>query len=89
MARTRSASAKANGPGAPGVGGGGGRQVLRRGRSGTVISGFSASARQQTKASRPPGFRAPRRLAKAAGGSAKNITPKREKTASKLAGSKA
>ena len=50
---------------------------------------FSAGVRQQTNTSRPPGFSARRMLANAAGGSAKNITPKRENTASKLAGAKA
>ena len=49
---------------------------------------FSAGARQHTKASRPPGTNPLRILAKARGGSAKNITPKREKTASNVAGAK-
>ena len=50
--------------------------------NGAVISGFSAGGRQQTKAIRPPGLSALRILAKAAAGSAKNITPKRENAAS-------
>ena len=43
---------------------------------------FSLKLRQQTKARRPPGFSAPRKCAKAAIGSAKNITPKRENSRS-------
>jgi hypothetical protein len=42
---------------------------------------------QQTKTSRPPGRIADLMLAKAATGSAKNITPNREITASNEAGS--
>src|SRR5215831_15541083 len=49
--------------------------------------GFSSSARQQTKASRPLGLRLRRILMNAAVGSAKNITPNREKAAWNEAGS--
>src|SRR5882757_5946782 len=52
-----------------------------------MSSGFSSSARQQTKASRPFGLRLRRMLMNAAVGSAKNITPNREKAASNEAGS--
>ncbi len=45
---------------------------------GTVMIGFSDSGRQQTKAMRPRGFSARRRLANPPTGSGKNITPKRE-----------
>jgi hypothetical protein len=75
MRSTRPASAKAKGPGAAGSGGGTTRSTAP---SGTATHGFSSRARQQSMTSRPPGFSARRRLAKAAAGSAKNMTPKRE-----------
>jgi hypothetical protein len=49
---------------------------------------LSFAARQQVKTTRPPRLSAPRRLAKAPVGSAKNITPKRETSASNDAGAK-
>ena len=52
-----------------------------------MSSGFSSSARQQTKARRPFGLRLRRMLMNAAVGSVKNITPNREKAASNEAGS--
>jgi hypothetical protein len=45
---------------------------------------FSCSVRNTAKASRPSGFTALRMLAKVETGSEKNMTPKREKTKSKL-----
>ena len=87
--RTRSASANANGPGASGGGGVGGGTCCNAAKSGTVIQGFSGSDFQQWKPRRPPGASARARLANAARGSWKNITPKREKITSKLAGAKA
>ena len=53
-------------------------QMLAAAAIGTVITGFSASARQQTNAMRPPGLSARSKFANAATGSAKNIVPKRE-----------
>src|SRR5947209_16676741 len=50
-------------------------------------NGFSRGSRQQANASRPEGFNALRMLANDATGSAKNITPKREASRSKLRGS--
>ena len=79
MVRTRSGSLKAKGPGACGSAGGGrGGTWARAAAIGTRIQSLKPSGRQQTKASRPPGLSALRMLAKAAVGSAKNITPKRE-----------
>jgi hypothetical protein len=79
---TRSGAAKANGPGASGSEAGGGGKCADAALSGKMSSGFSSSARQQTKASRPLGLRLRRMLKNAAVGSAKNITPNREKAAS-------
>src|SRR5213078_3434430 len=79
MASTRFASEKAKGPGASGSAGGcSGKNGLAAIR-GADAQGFSGGVRQQTKATRPPGFKAFRICAKAATGSSKNITPKREK----------
>src|SRR5439155_1309063 len=78
MPRTRSGSAKEKGPGASGAGGGGSLSCCAAAPSGRASHGFSRSACQQMKASRPPGRSAARRFVKAAVGSAKNITPKRE-----------
>jgi hypothetical protein len=61
------------------------RHVFVGSRSGTINQGFSSVLRQQAKVSRPPDRRALRRFAKARTGSAKNITPKRENTRSKVA----
>src|SRR6185437_15579122 len=54
----------------------------RAAMSGAKAHTFSVGARQQTNTRRPPGFKALRMLPKAAAGSAKNITPKREATTS-------
>src|SRR6202041_2430338 len=51
-------------------------------RRGSSSNSFSLSPRQQTNPSLPPGRSARRILLKAAMGSAKNITPKRENAAS-------
>ena len=50
---------------------------------GTCSQGFSSNLRQQANKRRPLGFSAVRRLVKARTGSAKNMTPKREKRRSK------
>src|SRR5476649_1518928 len=50
--------------------------------NGVKAQTLSGMARQQTKASLPPGFSAFRILANAAPGSAKNMTPNREVTTS-------
>ncbi len=78
IASTRFGSAKAKGPGAPGSGGGAGGNRWATEAMGRVMIGFWSGLRQHRKASRPPGFSARRRLLKAAVGSAKNMTPKRE-----------
>ena len=81
--RRRSLSARAKGPGACGSGGSMGGRRSRAAASGAKAHGLSRRGRQQTKTIRPPGASAVRRLRKAAAGSAKNITPKREKRRSK------
>ena len=81
-----SASPNANGPGASGGGGAGNAMCCAAAITGAIIHGFLSRGCQQTKASRPPGRSARRRFANAATGSAKNITPKREKTTSNGAG---
>jgi hypothetical protein len=58
-------------------------------RNGTIIHSFSRTGRQQMKTMRPPWRTARLRLAKAGAGSAKNMTPKREMTASAPPGGKA
>src|SRR3954464_7823022 len=63
------------------------RQMRGGGPKRQDVERVSSSARQQTKASLPFGFRLQRMLMNAAMGSAKNITPKREKAASNDAGS--
>ena len=83
MASTRPASAKAKGPGAPGWGGSKSGNSGRAASSGMETQGLSATARQHTKTRRPPGRSERAMLAKAASGSLKNITPKREKPRSK------
>src|SRR6185295_11948648 len=83
MSSKRLGSAKAKGPGASGSGGGSSGRNGLAASNGSDAQGFSAGLRQQTKAMRPPGFRALRILAKAATGASKNITPKREKIRSK------
>lgn len=89
MSRILSGSAKANCPG-PSVG--------RAGRSGSsgaaarsavVMYGFSAGPRQVMNRSWAPSFAARRRFANARTESLKNMTPKRETMASKVAGSNA
>src|SRR5690606_182945 len=75
MSSTRAGSAKANGPGASAGGGGGG---LGRRRATSAKAGFSSHARKQENSRLAPGAARPRKLAKAATGSAKNITPWRE-----------
>ena len=66
MSRTRAGSAKAKGPGAPGVGGATGGSSAAAAANGSAMKGFSAGVRQHTKASRAPGFKARRMLANAA-----------------------
>ena len=87
MPRVRSGSARPYGPGVFGMRAGRSRRPLVA-RAVSVMNGFSAGSRQQTKRRRAASVAAPRRLAKAATGSAKNITPSRETIRSKLAGSK-
>jgi len=77
--RTRAGSASENGPGSSGPGIGGSDPVT----SATAAPGMSIHSLpdtpcQQTNDSAPPGRSALRTLAKAATGSVKNITPKRE-----------
>ncbi len=81
MPRVRAGSAKAVGPGDPGAGGEG-RSSSRAVRTSVprLNIWFSPEVRQQTKVSRAPGAQAPRMLAKAVVGSAKNMTPNREMT---------
>ena len=62
-------------------------RVKNSGDIGRMKNGFSRGSRQQANASRPDGLSALRRLANDSTGSAKNITPKREASRSKLAGS--
>src|SRR6266404_2149471 len=52
--------------------------------SGPLGHGFSPAARNTATATRPPGFIARRIFAKAAGGSLRNMIPKRENNRSKL-----
>ena len=88
-ARTRPGSARENGPGSPGPGIGGSDPVtLATAAPGMSIHSLSNTLCQQTKDSTPPGRSALRTLAKAATGSAKNITPKREYAASNRASPK-
>ncbi len=75
-------SPKAKGPGAFGSAGAG-CTMSRIAAIGSRTQSFSCAPRQHTKASRPPGFNARRICVKAATGSSKNITPKREKRRSK------
>ena len=81
MASTCAGSENAKGPGACGLGG-----VAAGGMKGCTalpakdIHGFSLGGCQQTKTIRPLGLSALRKFLKAASGSAKNITPKRENT---------
>ena len=55
--------------------------------SGAIKKGFSRGSRQQAKASRPDARSARRMFENDSTGSAKNITPNREASRSKLAGS--
>ncbi len=64
------------------MGGGDGRSAVTT-RSGTSTHAFCRGDAHTTAANRPPGRSARSRLAKASGGSSKNITPKREKQRSK------
>src|ERR1035438_3271582 len=81
IARTRSGSAKAKGPGAAGSDGVVGSDGAAGGSNGSAawngicIHGLSCNGRQQTKTMRPPRFKQRRMLTKAATGSLKNITP--------------
>src|SRR2546421_12529030 len=86
MRVTRAGSAQANIAGSSTPDGGGNK--WRTAANGRTVQGFSAAVRNTMSASRPPGFIAWRTLENAAIGSLKNITPKRENTRSKLAGSK-
>ncbi len=82
MAARRLSSPKANGPGASGLDGGRGGKRCAVERIGSESQRLSAGLRQQAKAMRPPAFSERLRLAKAASGCSKNITPKREKSTS-------
>src|SRR4029450_7399302 len=84
MRCTRAASAHENSPGSSGPGGVMGGNKWRTAASAPVAHLFSFGVRTTAKASRPSGFIALRMLAKVATGSAKNMTPKREKAKSKL-----
>ncbi|KAG1080397.1 hypothetical protein G6F40_015897 [Rhizopus arrhizus] len=75
--RTRSPSAKANCPGAPGTRGGS-SSASPMARSAVVMNGFSSAPRQAMKRRPAPGSAARCRLAKAAPVSSKNITPSRD-----------
>lgn len=83
MPAVRSPSANANGPGDPGGGdtNGAGRDRAQA-SEGAVTHGFAARSCQQTNAIRPPGRTTACRLANAATGSSKNITPNRDTTVS-------
>ena len=87
IGRSRSGSANANMPGPPAGTGAGGGRCSARAAPGTSSHWLAASGCQHANTSRPPGRVADLMLAKAATGSAKNITPKREMTMSKPAGS--
>src|SRR5262245_27508213 len=84
MRCTRAASAHENSPGSSGPGGVMGGKMWRTAASSAVAHLFSCDVRKTANASRPSGFIALRMLVKVATGSAKNMTPKREKTKSKL-----
>ena len=71
-----------NWPGSSGPGRGSGGRKGCAARAGTVPQGFSCGVRHAMKTRRPVGLSARRMLRKAATGSAKNMTPKREKTRS-------
>jgi hypothetical protein len=90
MRCTRSRSANAHIPGFSGSGVG--SALGKSGpatRAACVMNGFSAGLLHATNASRASRRAARRMLANAAGGSSKNITPKREMTASNAPGSNA
>ncbi len=89
MASTRSRSAKPNCPGAPGRRAGSRGNSGAAARSAVVMNGFSAAARHARKRNAAPSRAARRRFAKAATGSSKNITPRRETMVSNPAGAKA
>src|SRR3546814_11769382 len=57
-------------------------------RSAVVMNGFSAAPRQAKNRSAAPSLAACLRFPKAATGSSKNMTPKREMIVAKIAGSK-
>lgn len=79
MVLTLSGSASENGPGSPGPGRGGGVPVTDiAAAQGMSIHSLSKTLCQQTNDSRPPGSSPRLTLVKAATGSAKNMTPKRE-----------
>ncbi len=80
---TRSGLLKAKGPGLPGGGSFGSGTTAIAAARGSANHGFRSTGCQQTKARRPPGLVARARLAKAATGSSKNITPNLEATTSK------
>ena len=79
--RVRAASARPNGPGSPSLKSGIGSTGVSH-SSGLCIHSTSARPRQATKAQRPPGASALRRLAKAPAGSSKNMMPNRDATRS-------
>src|SRR5215831_16652648 len=84
MRRTRAASAHENWPGSSGPEGVMGGNRWRTAATAAVAHLFSCGVRKTARASRPSDFIALRILANVAAGSEKNITPKREKTKSKL-----
>ena len=89
MEATRCRSAKENCPGASGRRAGMFGSSRAAARSAVVMNGFSAALRQAMHRSLTSSIAARRRFAKATTGLSKNMTPKREMTMSKLAGSKA
>lgn len=81
----RTGSARENGPGSSSPGMGGSWPVTETTAApGTNIHSLEKRSLQQANASLPAGFRDRRMLANAAAGSEKNMTPKREKAASKV-----
>ena len=82
-----SGSAKANCPGAPGSRGGSDTSGAAA-CSAVVMNGLSSALRHTISRSSPPDRVAARRFVKASTASSKNMTPKRETTVSKPAGSK-
>src|SRR4051812_18330424 len=90
IARTRSASANANWPGAPGArcGRAPSGRTSAAAVAAAVMNGLSCGPRHTTARSAPPGAVARRRFANAATGSPKNMTPKRDVRTSNASASK-